>query len=413
MKNNYEINFFEKYKNNILKRMIYGIFMGFSDSVPGYSGGTTLNLLDFYDVLILRLKLIFKRNKFQNWLKNILWLMPFVIFWIGSIFAFSYLTKWIASNNFDLALIFLFFSFSLFCCPLFYFEQKQKNKDVLFFGKNNDLKNNSLNFFYVLIGFLIFTVIAVVVYLNGGISLKDNIDTTVTIVDKSKWFLLTLTSFFAAFVMLIPGVSGQLIFYLTNLYKDFSWVILHNPFQNIPIIAIMVLCGSVGMIASIFLINFLTRKFLKQFSLISIGLVFASPLAILLGMLGNQVYVFEINNLLNNSALLICIVAFIILGLLINIALYCNIFITSFLSIYSLNKDKILVVFLNVKALKKDENKLKRIIILLICKIKKINVVFYDKELHLLNDLNKNILLCLKNNKIKKYKFLDDKLYCC
>ena len=36
--------------------------MGFSDSVPGYSGGTTLNLLNFYNPFVFRLRQIFKKN---------------------------------------------------------------------------------------------------------------------------------------------------------------------------------------------------------------------------------------------------------------------------------------------------------------------------------------------------------------
>ena len=62
---NSNINY-QEYKTEFLKRSIYGIFMGISDGIPGYSGGTTLSLLGFYETFIIRLKLIFKKNSFSN-----------------------------------------------------------------------------------------------------------------------------------------------------------------------------------------------------------------------------------------------------------------------------------------------------------------------------------------------------------
>lgn len=40
--------------------MIFGFLMGISDAIPGYSGGTTLTLLNFYDNLVENTKGVFK-----------------------------------------------------------------------------------------------------------------------------------------------------------------------------------------------------------------------------------------------------------------------------------------------------------------------------------------------------------------
>lgn len=55
---------FDEYKKGYFTRMLFGIFMGISDGIPGYSGGTTLTLLGFYEKLIFKIKEIF--TDFKN-----------------------------------------------------------------------------------------------------------------------------------------------------------------------------------------------------------------------------------------------------------------------------------------------------------------------------------------------------------
>lgn len=388
------INFYEKYKHNILQRIIFGIFMGFSDSVPGYSGGTTLNLLDFYEIFILRVKLIFKKNTFQNWFKNILWLLPFVIFWIGSILGFSFLSELMAENNLDLALIFLFFSFSLFCTPLFFLEQHRQTK--IFIKK--DVKNNSLNGLYILIGFLIFLGVALGVYFSGGISLKKEVTDT-TVVDKSKWLPLFFVAVLASFVMLIPGISGQLIFYLTGFYKDFSWTILQHPFDNIIALLIVGIGAIIGFLGSVFLINYCLKKIRKQFISLCFGLVIGSPFAIILGMTGNTVYIDELNTISNNTGLIVGIVISVFLGIFINLLLFIYIQYTHFFKTkINQNFDENLFIFLNKKGFNKKEF-INKFFLIKFAKKNHIKIYYLDELKN--NDIDyqkyKNIYCCLKN----------------
>lgn len=392
MKNDF---FYNEYKTNIIQRIMFGIFMGFSDSVPGYSGGTTLNLLNFYDILILRIKLIFKITAFKNWFKNILWLLPFIFFWIGSILGFSFLSKFLASKNLDLALIFLFVSFSLFCCPLFFLEQQRKIK-IFEKGKK---KNNFINLLFIIIGFLIFLGISLGVFFNGGISLKNNLFDD-NIVDKSKWLPLFFVAILASFVMLIPGISGQLIFYLTNYYKDFSWVILQHPFNNI-VPLIIVLCGaSIGFITSIFVINFCLRKINKLFISVCFGLVLGSPFSIVLGMVGNQTYINELNNLNNDTFLLISIIICILIGFIINLFLLWYISIDSIKEKeYMKDKDNVIFVFYKNK-FNLSKEKFIKFSLLIFAKKYKCEILFIDNLQKLILNDKDNIICCFKNNNV-------------
>lgn len=378
------------HKKGIFQRIVYGIFMGFSDSVPGYSGGTTLSLLNFYEVFINRLKLIFKKSSFSDWFKNILWLTPFLIFWFVSILCFSFLTELIAEKNFDLSLIFLFFSFSLFCIPLFIKEQNIKYD---FLKNKKTKKSNKISAsILIFIGFIIFISISIGVYFNGGINLKNE-SSSIVVVDKNKWGPLMGISFVSGFIMLIPGISGQLMFYLSNLYKDFSWIILQNPFSNISILLIMSIFGTIGIILSIFMINFLIKKWSHLFIPFCIGLVSGSPFAILLGMLGNPIYIDELNTLTTNTNLLIAIIFSILIGLLVNMFLFI---------VFRMKNIKNLDIFSNSIIIIKSKN-FNNLIIYQALKINEINVTFNNKNLSNLDNYSK-VFLDKKNSKINNLK---------
>ena len=364
--------------------------MGFSDSVPGYSGGTTLNLLNFYNPFVFRLRQIFKKNSWSNWFKNILWLLPFLIFWVISLFSFSFISKFLSKNNYDLFLIFLFISFSLFCIPLFIYEQKIKLKNNLFIKENK--KNNFITSIFIILGFLLFLGISIGVYLNGGISLKHK-DIVSTIVEKSKWWKLIVVAFVSGFVMLIPGISGQLMFYITDLYKDFSWVILQNPIQNIGILSLILLSMFTGIVLSIFFINILNKKCLKYFTSFCIGLVCGSPLAILFGMIGNNEYIIQLQNIYNFPLLFSSLFLAILIGLVFNIFLFAYSFIKQFKLTHDLNQT--IIVFCDNKNMDNVYKKMVYLYMIKKYKIKSVTKSFAE----IVND-NNTFINCLKS----KYK---------
>lgn len=316
---------FEEYKKQYFSRALYGIFMGVSDAIPGYSGGTTLSLLGFYETLITRLKNLFKKNSFSNWFKNFLWLLPFLIFWAGSIFAFSFLSEFIVSSGFVIPLILLFFSFSLFCIPIFFYQNIWSNRYFfVYLNLKSVMKEKNLNsILWFGLGCLIIIGISLLVFFNGGIQLKANGDQEKTIPLNIEWLWISLAACLAGFSMLIPGISGESIFYMTNYYDDVFWKILQNPLDNILILILIGIAIVIGIILSILLTSYLLKKFNKNFLYFAFGLVCMSPLAILLGMFGYDEYVKMFTNMfINDFASLGLSIVAIAIGLVLNLILF-------------------------------------------------------------------------------------------
>lgn len=402
MQNRREEKFYQMYRYYIISRCWYGIFMGFSDIVPGYSGGTTLNLLNFYEGLIYRIKLVFKKNTWKNWFKNILWLLPFVKFWMLSLLFFSYVTEIISINGYDVFLMILFFSFSLLCAPLFLYEQF-KRKEIKFYKKDEQTNkkhkiHNYLIFILMVIGFLIFLAIAIVVFFNGGITFEENSSISIK-VDNNKWIPLIIVAFFAGFLMLIPGISGQLIFFLTNLYDDFSWIILRHIFDNLLIAILMAISAIIGLLLSIFLINFCIKKIKTYFISFCSGFVLGSPIAILFGMLGNSQYLNKLNNLQNDSNMIIAIVFAIVIAIIFNILLFLFFYLNNF-NIKNINKNNTVFIFYKNRNNLKYEKTNKFLLTRFVYR-NHISCIYVD-------DLNKienislfnNIYCCFKNEQI-------------
>lgn len=309
VKNNKETNAnninidYQDYKKEFFNRMLYGIFMGVSDGIPGYSGGTTLSLIGFYETLIIRLKLIFKKNSFSNWFKNILWLLPFLIFWVGSIFAFSYLSEFIVSSGYVIPLIFLFFSFSFFCIPIFFYKNIwSKGFFFIYLNfKSIKQKNNLVTTIWFLIGILIILTISLIIFFTGGISLIPVNNQNARIDFGIEWLWICLSAFLAGFCMLIPGISGESIFYMTNYYDEVFWNVLQNPLTNIYLLLLIIICVVIGIALSIVTTSFLLKKFTKNFLYFCLGLVCMSPISILLGLFGNSDYLQKFINMFIND----------------------------------------------------------------------------------------------------------------
>lgn len=294
----------DSYKKNIIQRSLYGVLMGVSDGIPGYSGGTTLSLVNFFEELISKIKGIFYPFEIKKSFKNILWLLPFVIFWIVSLLAFSFFGNFMATGeifgkkiidyNLSIVLIFMFAFFSLFSIPLFI----KSNKINLFLLENKHLrikKNNLTNIIMTILGFaFILSIGLVVFFVNGGVDFNGTSNIIKMSYSFNNILLITISMFAAGFAMLIPGVSGSLILYLFNTYDDVFWTILHNPITNIGYVAICAIAAILGLITSIFVSSFLIKKWKEQYYSFCFGMVISSFITILLS--GKKYYIDLVNN---------------------------------------------------------------------------------------------------------------------
>lgn len=274
----------------IFLKIFYGFLMGISDGIPGYSGGTTLSLLNFYDIFIIKFKNLFLKTSKKRWFDNLLWLLPFLLSWGIFLIAFSFLTSFISSKgtSYQTILFFLFFSFSLFCIPNFIFIKIRNKKNKI------NCKKDLLYLIPLFITLLIMTSIGLGIYFGGGINLnKENNETK--LIFELRLLLILFMCFLSGYCLLIPGISGSLILFLSNTYKDVYWIALQNPFNNIWIVLLIFMSIGLGFILSIFTINLLIKKYNKVFIYLSFGFIIGSPIAMILSFLGNNIY---LNNIL-------------------------------------------------------------------------------------------------------------------
>ena len=107
-----------------VKYSVVGAFMGSSDAVPGYSGGTTLALIGFYKRLMLLARNVFIPDGGMSRWKALLLLTPFVIGWMIGIFGFAHFTEMLSTQGYGLELMFFFSTFILITTPIFLLREK-------------------------------------------------------------------------------------------------------------------------------------------------------------------------------------------------------------------------------------------------------------------------------------------------
>ncbi len=289
------------------RNALYGIFMGMSDAVPGYSGGTTLNLIGFYQELVSNVKLIFKPDVKKYFWKYLLWFLPFAICWAGVLVGFLYLVNMAGEANKGVVLVFLFGSFALFSIPLFYLANKDKFIDrKLLMNQTKEKKGSAILHWVIFsIAAALMLTIGLVARFVPQISVQSGEElVTVTGVTFAKpWdvkdqfdaltspggnltgvvFSMLIVSMVAGFVVLIPGISGGLVMFMTGYYTKVSTIIsqtLHGNMNGLPLL-ITVICGAIlGLIISVITINSLLKKFEEYFYSASLGFVLIAPIAI-------------------------------------------------------------------------------------------------------------------------------------
>lgn len=295
MKKNIKKIYFDDYRFKIFERIIFGIFMGFSDVIPGYSGGTSISILGFFEPFLKNIKTFFSHIGFKNRGKIFLWYLPFIISWILSIFLFSFISIKMINHNLDWVLIFLFISLSLFCIPSFLRANNINLKS------NFDLKNrkNYQNYFYFILGFSLLLGISLGIYYTGGISLTNQYSQNI-IAFSTNWILILLSLFFAGFCLLIPGISGSFILFLFGTYDEIYHILLHNIHNNLLLFALTIVFAISGIILSIIISGFLLKKFRNFFNNFCLGLILFVPISLIICYLGNSNNLESFKNIFNS-----------------------------------------------------------------------------------------------------------------
>ena len=253
----------QTYLNQILR----GVVIGVANIIPGVSGGTMMVSMGVYDTLIHSITHLFK----EFW-KSIKALLPYVVGMLIGILAFASLISW-GLENYELPTNTLFIGLILGgLAPLV---------------KKIDRKK--INAAAVIAFVLLF---ALIIWL--GLQNRNNIKNADTIdMNVGQVFVMVLLGMVASGTMIIPGVSGSLVLMLLGYYtavigalKTFGSALVHFEFADMGQPLLMLLPFLLGIVLGIFgvakLIEWLTAKYPTATYCGVLGLVVASPIALLI-----------------------------------------------------------------------------------------------------------------------------------
>ncbi len=250
---------------NILRGMVIGI----ANVIPGVSGGTMMVSMGIYDRLILVLTHFIKRMK-----EAIALLVPIGIGMLLSIAIFAKIFSEVLFPRFPLQTNLFFIGLILGGLPVIY-------------GK---VKGNSIKIPQILAFVLFFVMVVGFALVGEGGDVSADISFSVVNVIK-----LFGVGIIAAATMVIPGVSGSMIMMILGYYNTIIDTIndFINALKNFDITAmletfVVLVPFGVGVVVGVVAVAKLIEFMLKKFPAVTywgiIGLIVASPIAILIMM---------------------------------------------------------------------------------------------------------------------------------
>ncbi len=252
-----------------IMNILRGIVVGIANVIPGVSGGTMMVSMGIYDKLILVLTHFIKRFK-----EAVALLTPIAIGMVLAIAIFSKLFSEVLFPKFPFQTNLFFIGLIVGGLPLIY-------KKV----QGNTIKAPQI------IGFLVFFAMVIGLALIGEGS-GASADVSLSVINVIKLFFVGIV---AAATMVIPGVSGSMMLMVLGYYQiildTISACIDALTSFDIPAILdtfVVLVPFGIGAVLGVVVIAKLVEFVLNKFPLVTywaiIGLIVASPIAILIMM---------------------------------------------------------------------------------------------------------------------------------
>lgn len=217
-----------------------GLLTGVADLVPGISGGTIALILGIYKKLVDNIKLAstFFKNPKVIFHLDYKFLIPLALGIVTSIIFVSKLIDFLLT--YDPGII-----YGLFLGLIVY--------SIYFLGKNFEAKKNYKQFFLgALIGIII-------TFLNIQIQQPTN-------------FLLPLIGFMIGFIMLLPGISASYLLLILGVYGVLINYI--SNFQNFLLEIFLIVIGLItGFLVLANIASFLLKKYKNKFISLLTGII--------------------------------------------------------------------------------------------------------------------------------------------
>lgn len=253
--------------------VLKGMVMGIANIIPGVSGGTMAVTMGIYDKMIKAVNNLFKKLK-----ESILILLPLFLGMGIGIVGLSFIIEYLLDKH-PLQTNSLFIGLIIGGVPLIYDKIKssaQKNGKKIFGIAE-------------IVVFIIFFAIIVGMQLMSG---SEDVQGVIPI-NAAEMIKLFLIGMVASATMIIPGVSGSMLLMILGYYypilktinqtlaalKDFD---INEIVHGVIILAPFGIGVIVGVFAVAKLITFLFENFEKITYFGILGLIMASPIAILL-----------------------------------------------------------------------------------------------------------------------------------
>lgn len=264
---------------NFLFDVIKGMLIGVANIIPGVSGGTMMVSMGVYEKIIGVVNNLFKDIK-----KSILTLLPLGIGMLLGIAVFSFVIPW-CLQVYPLPTSLCFIGLILGGVPAIIKPTKESLQKE---GKSISAPH--------IIAFVFFFALAV------GMAAMNDTQTTSANFDLSIGFMITIfiVGVVAAATMVVPGVSGSLVLMILGYYEGimssisgfiaavfaWDWTLI---WYYVGVLAPFGIGVIVGIFAVAKLIEFLFDKFPSITYCGILGLIIASPIAIVIKMGHNNI----------------------------------------------------------------------------------------------------------------------------
>lgn len=250
----------------ILLDILKGAVIGLANIIPGVSGGTMMVSMGIYDTLIYCITHLFRQFK-----KSVLTLLPYFIGMAVAIAGLSFALKW-AFAYYPLPTNTLFIGLILGGLPAIV----------------KQLRGNRINAW----GWLLFIVFFALIILLQAFQKENSVVIQLSLMEVVKLFAIGVV---ASATMVIPGVSGSMILKLLGYYEPIVTEslpalisgALHGDWAAVGANVGILLPFGIGIVVGIFAIAKLIEVLLAKQKALTycaiMGLVVASPVAILMG----------------------------------------------------------------------------------------------------------------------------------
>lgn len=246
--------------------VLKGMVIGLANIIPGVSGGTMMVSMGIYDTLIYCITHLFKQFK-----KSILTLLPYAAGMVIALVGLSFVIT-ASLDNYALPTNALFIGLIFGGLPAIFAQIRGEKKGVP--------------------GAVLFVLAAAFIIFLELIRTENTVDIHLSVLEVVKLFVMGVI---ASATMVIPGVSGSMMLMLFGYYHPVIGAVkaLATALASFDMGALLTNAGillpfGIGIVVGIFAIAKLIETLLARWKGLTycaiLGLVWASPVAILMGL---------------------------------------------------------------------------------------------------------------------------------